>query len=370
MATKRMLARTIIECGEFEDLSVIAQMLYVRLNLVADDDGFAESGIPMVMLNATNETLDELVNAGFIIKVPNRKRLYHIRGWRVHNTIEASKYTASIYKPMLRILYPDDIDYIMALPAFERPKNYKGKSVSLTFSLPNSLPNSLPQYSVDKDSVDKVNVNKCSVNVYIDDDGNKYELEPTDDIPMPDDSDCPPEHYDGSYCYDEYENNDNNTTEIVEQENDNTHDEIDLLLDENGELKDRKSMYIITADGRHILNHAVFERMAQIRKQREQEQEPNTQQEDDYWKPNPNRPSKDKVRNYMIQTAKDLGKDINMVDIEQELKRFYETNDRRSTWNTADWQFWVKRWVENERFGSSYIQSGGDIRLLNSKFVS
>ena len=90
MANRRMLSRTIVESGEFEELSPMAQLLYMRMNLVADDDGFADCYALSRLLGTTQDEFDELADAGFIKKVQGRKCLYHIRHWRTHNSLETA----------------------------------------------------------------------------------------------------------------------------------------------------------------------------------------------------------------------------------------------------------------------------------------
>lgn len=122
MANRRMLSRTIVESGEFEELSPMAQLLYMRMNLVADDDGFADCYALSRLLGTTQDEFDELAFAGFIKKVQGRKCLYHIRHWRTHNSLEKAKYHASDHRDRLAELYQND-DYFDVLPVWERPVN-------------------------------------------------------------------------------------------------------------------------------------------------------------------------------------------------------------------------------------------------------
>lgn len=122
MAQRRMLSRIIIESGEFEELNPMAQLLYLRMNLIADDDGFSDCFALSRLLGATPDTFTELVNAGFIRKVDGKKYLYHIRHWRTHNTLERAKYRASEYRDKLSELYQNEV-YFSVLPTWERPVN-------------------------------------------------------------------------------------------------------------------------------------------------------------------------------------------------------------------------------------------------------
>jgi len=122
MAQRRMLSRTIIESGESEELTPLSQLLYLRMNLIADDDGFSDCFALSRLLGATPDTFSELVNAGFIRKVDGKKYLYHIRHWRTHNTLERAKYRASEYRDKLSDLYQNE-DFYSVLPTWERPVN-------------------------------------------------------------------------------------------------------------------------------------------------------------------------------------------------------------------------------------------------------
>ena len=122
MAQRRMLSRVIIESGEFEELPAMAQLLYMRMNLIADDDGFADCFALSRLLGVSLDSFTELVDAGFIRKVEGKKYLYHICHWRTHNTLEKGKYRASEYYGALSNLYSED-DYFSVLPTWERPGN-------------------------------------------------------------------------------------------------------------------------------------------------------------------------------------------------------------------------------------------------------
>lgn len=168
MATKRMFARLIIESGEFEDLSAKAQMIYIRMNLIADDDGFAEGGSPMRTMEGTQDDLDELEAQGFIVKVPGKKRLYHIKDWMIHNTLDKTKYNPSPYKGLLQSLYPNKGEYISKLPAWERPKTDENSSSNSP--VPNGYrlgTDSVPQVSSSLGSGSDIDLGKIQDNGYV-----------------------------------------------------------------------------------------------------------------------------------------------------------------------------------------------------------
>ena len=156
MAQRRMLSRTIVECGEFEELNPLAQLLYLRMNLIADDDGFSDCFALSRLLGAPPDTFTELVDAGFIRKVDGKKYLYHIRHWRTHNTLERAKYRASEYRDKLSDLYQNE-DFYNVLPTWERPVNEtipQSKSSQGNPSQGNSGESKSVQSSQSQDSAD------------------------------------------------------------------------------------------------------------------------------------------------------------------------------------------------------------------------
>lgn len=103
MANRRMFSKDIINSGEFQDLSLLAQLLYFHIGMNADDDGFCECRILGVGLGCTDAEFCELMDAGFIIKVPGRKTLYYDLHWLENNKIRSDRYTPSRYHDLIYI---------------------------------------------------------------------------------------------------------------------------------------------------------------------------------------------------------------------------------------------------------------------------
>ena len=103
MANRRMFSKDIINSGEFQDLSLLAQLLYFHIGMNADDDGFCECRILGVGLGCTDAEFCELMDAGFIIKVPGRKTLYYDLHWLENNKIRSDRYTPSRYHGLIYI---------------------------------------------------------------------------------------------------------------------------------------------------------------------------------------------------------------------------------------------------------------------------
>lgn len=110
MADKRMLARTIIESDPFMNMPAEAQMLYVHLNLAADDDGFvANPRTVMRMCGASEDSMKLLIAKKFVLSFQKGDDfIYLIKHWKIHNTIQKDRYKASNFRALLREVYLDE----------------------------------------------------------------------------------------------------------------------------------------------------------------------------------------------------------------------------------------------------------------------
>ncbi len=105
-----MLAKSIIESDAFSDMPVEAQMLYVRLNLAADDDGFVSNPRSIMrMCGASNDAMMLLINKKFILAFEKGDNfVYLIKHWRIHNYIQSDRKKASTFRELLRGVYYDE----------------------------------------------------------------------------------------------------------------------------------------------------------------------------------------------------------------------------------------------------------------------
>lgn len=110
MADKRMLARTIIESDPFMNMPADSQMLYVHLNLAADDDGFvANPRTVMRMCGASEDSMKLLIAKKFVLSFQKGDDfIYLIKHWKIHNTIQKDRYKASTFRNLLREVYLDE----------------------------------------------------------------------------------------------------------------------------------------------------------------------------------------------------------------------------------------------------------------------
>jgi len=106
MAQRRMFAKTIISSDAFLELSARSQVLYIQLNMAADDDGVVNNAKSvMATINATKKEYNELLNSKFIIELDN---LTIIKHWRINNYIQSDRRKPSNYKETLAKLEIDN----------------------------------------------------------------------------------------------------------------------------------------------------------------------------------------------------------------------------------------------------------------------
>lgn len=99
MAEKRMFAKTITESDAFLELSPVAQMLYIHLNMNADDWGVVNSSRKVLRISgATEEDMQALIDAKFVIPFPG---VVVIKHWFLHNYIPKDRRTPSKYGEIL-----------------------------------------------------------------------------------------------------------------------------------------------------------------------------------------------------------------------------------------------------------------------------
>ena len=86
MAERRMFSKTIIESDKFNSLSIVSRMLYINMNLAADDEGFLGNS-KKIMKNSSAKLhhFVSLLDENFIILFESGA--VAITHWHVHNKI-------------------------------------------------------------------------------------------------------------------------------------------------------------------------------------------------------------------------------------------------------------------------------------------
>lgn len=154
MAERRMFSKTVTESDSFYcDISVEAQCLYFHLSMNADDDGFVNTYRKIMrMLNVDEETLEELINARFIIYFDSG--VIAIKHWKINNYIQKDRYTETVYKTEKANLYL---------------KKNKAYTLDQTKGSPLCIQNvstSDSQFSLVKFSLELEKLNKTKLNLY------------------------------------------------------------------------------------------------------------------------------------------------------------------------------------------------------------
>ena len=122
MAERRMLAKTIIDSDAFSDMPIEAQMLYVRLNMAADDDGFVSN--PRRIMRAggySDDSMKILIAKKFVLSFEyGDSFVYLIKHWKIHNYIQRDRYKASTFKQLMRDVYLDENKAYSLTPGSEK----------------------------------------------------------------------------------------------------------------------------------------------------------------------------------------------------------------------------------------------------------
>lgn len=92
-----MFARSVMVLGTLSELSHSAQVLYMALNMLADDDGFiGNARVIMRQCRCTAKHLKVLLEEGFLLQFPNGPMV--IAHWLVHNQLRKDRYKPTIYQ--------------------------------------------------------------------------------------------------------------------------------------------------------------------------------------------------------------------------------------------------------------------------------
>ena len=110
MPQRRMIARSVVESDAFCEMPLEAQMLYLRLMMAADDDGFVSN--PRTVMRAYalgDEGLRPLLERRFVLALrAGALKVCLIRHWLVHNRIPRERYRPGPYRRLLEGLERDE----------------------------------------------------------------------------------------------------------------------------------------------------------------------------------------------------------------------------------------------------------------------
>lgn len=108
MAEKRMLSKSFLLDSKFMTMPDSAQVLYVYLNVNADDDGIIDSYSIIKMLGSKEDDLKILQAKGYIVPIDDY--LVFLPDWLQNQSLRIDRYRPSMYRFRLLNLYPDYFD--------------------------------------------------------------------------------------------------------------------------------------------------------------------------------------------------------------------------------------------------------------------
>ena len=160
MATKRMFSNQILDSDSFSDMPTDAQMLYIRLNMSADDRGIVSN--PRKVMRAYNFSDDcmKILVAKKFILVRTRGEdgctVVIIKHWKMHNTIKNDRFKESPFVDFLDGVFYDENKAYSLTPGREKTPVLSSKQISGTGMEPEwsqSGTGMEPQKRLDKDRV-------------------------------------------------------------------------------------------------------------------------------------------------------------------------------------------------------------------------
>ena len=167
MAEKRMLSKSFLLDSKFMTMPDSAKVLYVYLNVNADDDGIIDSYSIIKMLGSKEDDLKILQAKRYIVPIDDY--LVFLPDWLQNQSLRIDRYRPSMYRFRLLNLYPN---YFDKLKPVKLSKILESKQ---TESLNEELMNKWyadeqplvyqtdPQLRLDQIRLDKIRLDKVSI---------------------------------------------------------------------------------------------------------------------------------------------------------------------------------------------------------------
>ena len=106
MASRRMISAAVFSSDKFMDMQPVTQLLYLQIGLNADDDGFTNRiNAIRRMVGATQENVNELIDAGFIYIFDSGVTVDML--WNVNNSVRKDRYHQTVYQEEYALLTLD-----------------------------------------------------------------------------------------------------------------------------------------------------------------------------------------------------------------------------------------------------------------------
>ena len=156
-----MFSLKIVDTDAFTEMPNEAQLLYFRMCLAADDDGFvANPRRVMRSYGIAEDSMKILIAKKFALVLKrDDSAILLIKHWRMHNTIQRDRYTPSPYHELLRYIYLDENNAYSLHDGDGKRPALTGEKVSNS----NVFPFCIQDVYTDKISIDKNRVDKDSI---------------------------------------------------------------------------------------------------------------------------------------------------------------------------------------------------------------
>lgn len=156
-----MFSLKIVDTDAFTEMPNEAQLLYFRLCLAADDDGFvANPRRVMRSYGIAEDSMKILIAKKFtLVLKKDESAILLIKHWRMHNTIQRDRYTPSTYHDLLGYVYLDENNAYSLTPGDGKRPALIAEKVSDS----NVFPFCIQDVYTDKNRLDKSRVEENSI---------------------------------------------------------------------------------------------------------------------------------------------------------------------------------------------------------------
>lgn len=148
-----MFSVKIVDTDAFTEMPNDSQLLYFRLCLAADDDGFVSNPRKVMRsFGISEDSMKILIAKKFVLVLKyNDSAILLIKHWKMHNTIKNDRYTPSPYHELLQYVFLDQNKAYSLTPGEGKRPALPAYSDSGAQMDPNWNQNG----STDKNSIDK-----------------------------------------------------------------------------------------------------------------------------------------------------------------------------------------------------------------------
>lgn len=165
---RRCFSQSILQSDSFLDLTAESQILYIHLNMEADDEGFINNARRIArMTGATEDNLNELISRGFIISFESG--VVVVKHWFIHNSIRNDRLKPTVYQEeKAQITTKENGAYTLGIPNDNQmaTKCQPNDNQMTTKRQPNdnqmatNCPHKLSKVNLSKDNISKGKVSK------------------------------------------------------------------------------------------------------------------------------------------------------------------------------------------------------------------